>query len=220
MAAATAAKNQLFLDSLQQLIITLNPESEESKARRAIYLRQLTQLQESQNQLVERGWEVAMREKRVDQREQFLAAQEEDAEKAALLRRIGELEGQLQAIHSEDAAGKRIIVEPGVLKIGEQEIPAFSLRSNLPASWAKEQLLAWSRIYNLNVKGEEVILIRSDELPGMSGLRYQWKTTFLERGSGSIIYATFQTSEGDYLNIRDGSLESKQAIRLLQEVFQ
>ncbi len=219
-AAGTAAISQLQIDSLQQLIITLSPESEESNARRAIYLRQLTQLQESQNQLVERGWEVAMREKRVGQREQFLAAQEEDAEKAALLQRIGELEAQLQELTTAESDRKALIVEPGVLRIGEQEIPAFSLRSNLPASWAREQLLAWSRIYKLKVKGDEILLIRSAELPGMAGVQYQWQTTFLERESGSILYATFQTPDGQYLNIRDGSLESKQAIRLLQEVFQ
>lgn len=219
-AAGTAAISQLQIDSLQQLIITLSPESEESNARRAIYLRQLTQLQESQNQLVERGWEVAMREKRVGQREQFLAAQEEDAEKAALLQRIGELEAQLQELTTAESDRKALIVEPGVLRIGEQEIPAFSLRSNLPASWAREQLLAWSRIYKLKVKGDEILLIRSTELPGMAGVQYQWQTTFLERESGSILYATFQTPDGQYLNIRDGSLESKQAIRLLQEVFQ
>lgn len=212
-------RNLQTIDSLQNLIITLNPESEESRARRAIYLRQLTQLEESQNLLVERGWEVAMREKRVGQREQFLATQEEGAEKAELLERIRELEVQLQEMASVESGRKPLSVEPGVVRMGEQEIPAFSLRTSLPASWAKEQLLAWSRIYNLTITGDEVFMIQSDELPGMSGMRYRWQTTFLERESGSILYATFQTPEGHYLNIRDGSLESKQAIRLLQEVF-
>lgn len=219
-AAGTAAISQQQIDSLQQLIITLSPESEESKARRAIYLRQLTQLEDAQNLLIERGWEVAMREKRVGQREQFLATQEEEPEKAGLLQRIGELEAQLQEMTSTEPGRRTVTIEPGVLRVGNQEIPAFSLRTNLPASWAQEQLLAWSRIYNLKVTGDEVFMIQSSELPGMSGLRYRWQTTFLERESGSILYATFQTSEGYYLNIRDGSLESKQAIRLLQEVFQ
>lgn len=213
-------RNQQVIDSLQTLVLTLDPESEESKARRAIYLRQLTQLQESQDLLVERGWEIAMREKRVGQREQFLATQEEDVEKAALLQRIGELEAQLQRITAADSGQKTVAVEPGSLRSGDQEIPAFSIRSRLPASWAKEQLLAWSRVYNLTVKGDEIFLIRSSELPGMGDVQYHWQTTFLERETGSILYATFQTSEGEYLNIRDGSLESKQAVRLLQEVFQ
>lgn len=218
-AEASLVRNQQVIDSLQALIVTLNPESEESKARRAIYLRQLTQLQESQNLLVERGWEVAMREKRVGQREQFLADQEEDVETAALIQRIGELEAQLQRTTAAESGQKTVVVEPGLLRVGEQEIPAFSIRSTLPASWAKEQLLAWSRIYNLRVKGDEIFLIRSSELPGMGDVQYQWQTTFLERETGSILYATFQTTDGQYLNIRDGSLESKQAIRLLQEVF-
>lgn len=213
------ARNQQTIDSLQELLITLNPESDESIARRAIYLRQLNQLQEAQNSLVERGWEVSMREKRVGQREQFLANQEEESEKTALLQRVADLEARLLEGSSSEAERSTVRVEPGVLRIGEQEIPAFSLRTTLPASWAKEQLLAWCRTYDLKVRGEGVLVIQSNELPGMENIRYTWQTTLLERESGAIIYATFQTAEGQYLNIREGSLESKQAIRLLQEVF-
>lgn len=211
---------QQTIDSLQELIVTLNPESDESKARRAIYLRQLSQLQTAQNSLVERGWEVSMREKRVGQREKFLADQEEDAEKAALIQRIADLEVQLLEGSSLEAERSTVRIEPGVMRMGEQEIPAFSLRTTLPASWAKEQLLAWCRIYNLKVRGEEVLMIQSHEIPGMENVRYTWQTTLLERESGAILYVTFQTPDGRYLSIRDGSLESKQAIRLLQEVFQ
>lgn len=217
--ARRLARYETQTDSLQELITTLNPESEQSKARRAIYLRQLNQLQEAQQTLVERGWNVTMREKRVGQREQFLAEQEKEADIAAMLQRIADLEQELARGQANEQQQAAVIIEPGRLRIGEEEIPAFSLRTSLPASWAKEQLLAWARVYDLRVKGDEVLLIQSDNLPGMEGPRYDWQTTLLERESGAILYATFRTHDGRYLNFRDGSLESRQAIRLLQEVF-
>ncbi|MDP5169416.1 MAG: hypothetical protein NWR72_04175 [Bacteroidia bacterium] len=208
-------------DSLLQIVAALNPESDESKARRAIYLRQQEQLQQAQIALTERGWELAMREKRIRQRELFLSELEENTDQEALIRRISELEEQLRLIEIKaDEPAKQILIEPAILRIGEADIPAFSVRSQLPASWVREQLRAWARSYGLPISGDEVLQIVSKELPGMEGVRYTWRLSVLQRESGCIIYSTFKGVGESYLDPRERSLESSRATFLLQEVFQ
>lgn len=210
---------EMVTDSLRELLLILQPESEASRARRAIYLRQQMQLADARQALVEESLSVSAREKRVDQRERFLADQEESMDQDSLLRRISELENALieerRILRQEP-----IPVTSGTIRTEGREIPRLSIRSELPPSWTREQLLAWLRTYELphTQEGYEFQIISSD-LPGMGEEKYVWDIRITTRDSGSAIHHTFRQPDGTYLDLRTRTLESLRAARLIQDIF-
>ncbi len=221
---ASLARQARVQDSLQRLILALNPGSEQAKARQAIYLRQLRRLETAQQDLTERGWDVSMREKRIRQREAFLAEYESDRDQERLMRRISSLEEQVAKLTQgrviPESGGSSVLVEMASIRIGVLEVPAYSVRSSLPTVWAQEQLRSWARMYGIELQEGDPMVIVSSELPGMEGVRYRWQLSFRSRGRESIVYCTFQTPDGSYLDLQDGGLESKQAHLLLQRAFE
>ena len=209
----------LASDSLEELLLILQPESEAARARRAVYLRQQLTLSEARRLLVEESLSVSAREKRVSQRERFLADQEESVERDSLLRRITALENALideRRILSQEPPP----VRSGTIRTEGQEIPRLSIRSELPASWTQEQLLGWLRTYELPYTQEgDRFQVRSGDLPGMGEERYEWEITISARDTGSVIHHTFRQSDGSYLDLRSRTLESLRAARMIQDIF-
>ncbi len=220
---AEAGARRRERDSLLRLVTILEPDPMRVSAREAIYLRQLARLEAAQEALAERNWEVSMREKLMRQREQFWAEQEADKENAAMIQRISDLEEALRAARerAQRAEPMPLPVEPGMVRSQNQEIPALVLRSALPLSWVREQCLSWASLQKLPVEGrEDLLVIVSDQLPGLEGQRFRWQMSLLARGEGTLIYATFQDAGGQYLDVKNGDWLTKQAEVLLQAVFQ
>lgn len=206
-------------DSLKEVLVILQPDSEEAQIRRGIYLHQRQQLYEAQSVLAEESLAISAREKRVAQRESFLAQQETSPDRARLLRRISELESALIRAQSRSEE-TRTSVQPSVIVMDGHQIPALSIRSELPASWTREQLLSWFELYDIPfVESHTQYEVVSSELPGMGPEELHWTIRISSREGGSIIYHLMEQTDGTYLDLKRRSLESLRAARMIEEIF-
>jgi chromosome segregation ATPase len=209
-------------DSLRQEVSVLDPGSEVADVRRDIYLRQLAQLEAAQQRLAQREWELDGREKRVTQREKFLAETEADRTAEALLIRITGLEAQvdrLTARAEQVARSPEVRIEPATIDREGVLIPGFAVKSPASETFLREQLMSWFRLQDLPLPSGDPLRAQAVPLPGIEEPLDLRLAISSRRGQGQVVFCTFRRPSGQFLDPAGRDLDSARARALLQEIF-
>lgn len=207
-------------DSLAQEILVLDPESPAAKVRREVYLRQLSQLVEAQQNQSRREVDLTRREKQIYQRERYLAEYELTGKDQSLLGRIIQLENQLNTLERENqnlkeqsGSGKEFAPTPTRLP-DQPEIQGFRFDPQVASNFAREQILAWFQVRGMDPSLRRPLRFVDVLLPGFSN--EPLTLSFYELSSEKWIL-TFRKESGEAIQPQEVPIGELN--KLLNEIF-